>query len=191
MRGLSYEDAPSGGKNSQDVLLAPLMMSGLLRRLEKLTVRNIMRGRFESHEFLIFDVHAWREHTLSESECIQWTVTIMLTEEHFPTLHIEPVVPAFSLLHPDRQSVKTQDEEFDRRFMVFGERSPVEHLLHQNLRNYLLGLTYTPERWYRHLYLHDNMIFLIEGTLAPPRHIEDMIRIIIGVRNHITVSADY
>lgn len=189
--GFSYEATLSAGENSRDVLLAPLRMSGLLKELTKLMVRNIMRGRFEGHEWLIFDMQGWRKYRYAESDPIQWTVTIMLTEEYFPTLHIEPVVPMFSRLHPDRSSaIKTGDKEFNRHFMVFGKRLSAEHILNQDLREYLLGLTRASKRWYRHLYLHDNMIIVVEATLAPPRHIEDMIKIVLGVRKRIPVSVD-
>lgn len=182
-RGFSFAESPPEGRDAAAPFLA--LLEGLAapgERFSGLKAVNLARGFSPDGDWLVFDLNGWRESRFEEIRPLRWTAVALLADFSFPPLRVEPALFFFRALNPYRRlALATGDREFDRRFMVFGGRGQPAGKPNPAVRACLLALARGPGRWYRHLYLGDGLVALVEPAPSPPRRIEAMMAAAVAI----------
>lgn len=154
----------------------PFFGSGSFRAIE-----NIVQGGRRNTDWLIFDYHCWTESRYDESERLEATCVVGYADGNLGRFSIEPKLPLIGRMGARFEPtglVEVGDPEFDRMFLV---RAPAPahalRCLGPAVRDYLLRLRRGHDRWYRHAYVHDNMVIIVEPHLASAKHIGAMMDI--------------
>jgi len=144
-------------------------------------VRNIIAGRKNGFEWIIFDYQHWTEGKgQAESEVVQETCVVVRAQRAIGWLSIEPKLPVVGTLmtrfgHHD--ILQTGDPEFDGKFLVRSANAQqAREVLSPPVREYLLGLYNGPKRWYRHMHVYNDLVIVSEACATVP-HVSDMMDI--------------
>jgi len=156
-------------------------------------VNNIITGRWDDRDWLIFNWHAWRQEYRSNERVQATCVTTWssISGNRFTIMPKMPLLGRLQQLAADKTVYPTHDEAFDKRFIILDEDIQTPGLINEALRRILLEKCAGASWWMRRLYVHDNMVLCIQFYYAKPEHIREMIVVLRDILTALQATQPY